>query len=65
MSKNWDSSLPREELVYQYTTVQGYYSGSHWLWFERVEPHEVKTGDQIILRYKPEDPEISVFLKFK
>jgi hypothetical protein len=64
MSKSWDSSLPREELLYSYSTPAGYYSGSHWLWFERSEPHEVKVGDQILLRYCPDSPERSVFLKF-
>jgi len=63
-SIRWDSSLPREELQYSYSTGQGYYSGTHWLWFERSEPHEVKVGDRITLRYRPNDPETSVFLKF-
>ena len=63
-SKRWDSSLPREELLYSYSTPQGYYSGSHWLWFERSEPREVKIGDRIALRYSPSDPGRTVFLKF-
>jgi hypothetical protein len=63
-SKKWDSSLPREELLYSYSTAQGYYSGTHWLWFERSEPHEVKVCDRIILRYMPDDPQRSVFLRF-
>ena len=64
MSKNWDSSLPREELLYSYSVAEGYYSGSHWLWFERSEPREVKVGDRIVLRYRPNSPERSVFLGF-
>lgn len=63
-SKRWDSSLPREELLYSYSTPQGYYSGSHWQWFERSEPREVKIGDRIVLRYSPSDPGRTVFLKF-
>ena len=64
VSKKWDSSLPREELLFSYSTSQGYYSGSYWTWFERSEPREVKVGDRIVLRYRPDDPERSVFLKF-
>jgi len=64
VSKTWDSSLPREELLFSYSTPQGYYSGSHWMWFERSEPHEVNVGDRIILRYRQDDPERFVFLKF-
>ncbi len=63
-SKRWDSSLPREELLFSYSTPQGYYSGSHWMWFERSEPREVKVGDRVVLRYSLDDPEKSVFLKF-
>ena len=63
-SKTWDSSLPREELLYSYSTSQGYYSGTHWVWFERSEPHEVKVGDRIVVRYMPDDPQRSVFLRF-
>jgi hypothetical protein len=63
-SKKWDSSLPREELVYSYSTNGGYYSGSHWVWFERSEAHEVKVGDRMVLRYRPGKPDESVFLRF-
>src|SRR5579859_4320854 len=54
VSKTWDSSLPREELLFSYATRQGYYSGSHWMWFERSEPREVIVGDRIVLRYRPD-----------
>ena len=63
-SKKWDSSLPREGLQYSYSTPHGYYSGNYWLWFERSAPHEVRVGDRILLRYKPDNPENSVFLRF-
>ena len=63
-SKKWDSSVPREELQYSYSTQQGYYSGGYWVWFETSEPHEVKIGDRIVLRYKPDCPEKSVFARF-
>ena len=62
-SKNWDGSLPREELQYSYSTPEGYYSGSHWLWFERSHPYEVTTGARIVLRYRPGCPETSVFVR--
>jgi hypothetical protein len=62
-SKKWDSSLPREELLYSYSIGSGYYSGSHWMWFDRSEAREVNIGDRIILGYKPDDPEESVFLR--
>jgi hypothetical protein len=63
-SKKWDSSLPREELLYSYSTPEGYFSGSHWLWFERSGAREVKIGDRIVLRYRQDDPERNVFLRF-
>jgi hypothetical protein len=63
-SKKWDSSLPREELLYSYSTPEGYFSGGHWLWFERSDAREVKIGDRIVLRYRRGGPEENVFLKF-
>jgi hypothetical protein len=62
-SINWDSSLPREELLYSYSSERGYYSGSHWRWFDSANAHEVRVGDRITLRYDPDNPEKSVFLK--
>jgi len=64
-SKQWDSSLPREELLYSYSTPTGYYAGAHWLWFERTEPREVRVGDPIVLRYRRDEPEKSVFVKLR
>ena len=60
----WDSSNPREELVYFYSTEQGYYSGSHWHWFKASTAREVRVGDRITVRYSPENPESSTFLRF-
>jgi hypothetical protein len=62
-SKRWDSSLPREELHYSYVTKEGYYAGSHWRWFEPSDPHDVKVGDGIVLRYRPGKPEQTVFVR--
>src|SRR5580692_6516647 len=61
---NWDSSLPREEIAYCYTTEQGYHSGSYWRWFDRSDARQVRVGDQIKLRYNPEQHDGSVFLRF-
>jgi hypothetical protein len=63
-SKRWDSSLPREKLLYSYSTKEGYCSGRHWLWFERSDAREVKVGEQIVVRYRPGKPEESIFLRF-
>jgi hypothetical protein len=63
-SKKWDSSLPREEITYSYTTERGYYSGFHWHWFDRAEAREVKPGDEIELRYDPKNPERSILVSF-
>jgi hypothetical protein len=60
----WDSSLPREEIVYCYTTEQGYYSGSHWRWFDRLNARQVREGDRITVRDNPEQHENSVFSEF-
>jgi hypothetical protein len=61
---NWDSSCPREEILYSYTTEQGYQSGSHWHWFDRLDPRQVRVGDQIVVRYDPDNQQESVFLQF-
>jgi len=61
---NWDSSCPREEVVYSYSTKRGYYSGSCWHWFDSSNPRQVRVGDRIALRYDPADHEKSVFLGF-
>src|SRR5258708_23033656 len=58
----WDSSLPREELVYSYSLEKDYYSGSCWRWFDSTSAREVRVGDRIILRYNPDDPEKSILL---
>jgi len=63
-SKKWDSSLPREELLYSYATKEGYYSGSHWFWFERSDAREVKVGERVVVRYRPGKPEESIFVRF-
>ena len=61
---NWDSSCPREELLYSYATEQGYQSGSYWHWFDRANPRQVRVGDQAVVRYDPTTHENSVFLQF-
>jgi hypothetical protein len=63
-SKRWDSSLPREELLFSYITKDGYYSGSHWRWFDRSDAHEVKIGERIVLRCRPGKPDEAVFVRF-
>ena len=60
----WDSSNPREEIVYSYSTEGGYYSGSCWHWFDSSDKRQVRVGDRITLRFDPEDNERSVFLGF-
>jgi hypothetical protein len=57
-----DSSNPREEIVYSYSTDQGYQSGSYWHWFERERMRVVQSGDRILIRYDPKHPETSVFI---
>src|ERR1700731_1129146 len=64
VSIRWDSSLPRQEVSYSFSCQQGYFSGTHWHWFEREDTHEVRVGDQVVLRYCAEKPEESVFLDF-
>ena len=62
-SVGWDSSFPRENLLYSYSTERGYYSGSYWHWFERTKAREIKPGDRVQLRYSAENPEESVVLR--
>ena len=59
---NWDSSYPREEVVYFYSTQQGYDSGFFWRWFDLSEVREVRAGDRITLRYDPDQHDRSVFV---
>jgi hypothetical protein len=61
----WDSSLPREGLLYSYSCAAGYYSGFYWHWFERTNIREVKAGDRINLRCNPENAGESVFIGFQ
>ena len=61
----WDSSLPREQILYSYSTNNGYFSGFFWRWFEPANAREVRVNDRIVLRYNPENPEESVFLIFR
>lgn len=61
----WDSSLPREEVLFNYHTDLGYFAGSHWRWFEKSEAREVKAGDRLLLRYSAGDPGRSVFVRFQ
>jgi hypothetical protein len=63
-SVNWDSSYPREEIVYSYSTERGYYSGYFWRWFDSSDAREVRVGDRIALRYDPAEHDKSVFLTF-
>jgi|ERR1700690_886607 len=60
----WDSSNPREEVVYSYSTNHGYYSGSSWHWFDPADKRQVRVGNRVTLRIDPEDHEESVFLAF-
>jgi hypothetical protein len=61
----WDSSFPREEIRYYYSTPEGYESGSFWHWFDRSDAREMKAGDKVILRYSPNNHAQSVFLKYR
>src|SRR5258708_4960444 len=45
----WDSSLPREQILYSYSTEQGYFSGAAWRWFEHTNAREVGVGDKIVI----------------
>lgn len=62
---NWDSSYPREEIVYVYSTESGYHSGSFWRWFDSPNLREVRVDDRITLGYDPEAHDMSVFLSFE
>lgn len=59
---SWDDSYPREEIAYFYSTERGYYSGFVWMWFEPSDAQEVRAGDEIILRYDPDEHGKSVFV---
>lgn len=61
---NWDSSCPREEILYSYRTEQGYQSGSYWHWFHPSELRQVRVGDQLVVRYDPTNHEDSVLHQF-
>lgn len=58
----WDSSFPREEIAYFYSTPQGYYSGSTWRWFDSADAREVRPDDKVVLRYNLGDPGESVLV---
>ena len=58
-----DSSLPREEIAYWFTTAGGRYTGYQWLWFESTNDRQPHVGDKILVRYDDKNPEESVFLK--
>jgi hypothetical protein len=61
---NWDSSNPREEVVFSYSTQRGCYSGSFWHWFDSSDARHVEAGDRVVLRFNPANDEESVFLEF-
>jgi hypothetical protein len=61
----WDSSLPREQLLYSYSIDGNYFSGCSWHWFDRSNIRELRAGDRIVLRYNPLHPEESVFVRLK
>jgi len=61
----WDSSLPREQLLYSYSIGGDYFSGGSWRWFDRSSACELRAGDRIVLRYNPAHPEESIFVRFK
>jgi hypothetical protein len=62
-SVQWDSSLPREEIGYSFTTRRGDQSGYHWLWFDSPNERQPHVGDKIMVRYDETKPEESVFLR--
>jgi hypothetical protein len=64
-SITWDSSLPREDVFYYFSCDKGYFSGQYWHWFELQNAREVRAGDQITLRYCPQNPCDSVLLELK
>ena len=59
----WDSSLPREEIAYWFTTARGRYTGYQWIWFESPNEWQPRVGDKILVRYDGKNPEESVFLR--
>ena len=44
----WDSSLPREEIAYWFTTARGCHTGYQWIWFESPEEWQPHVGDKIL-----------------
>jgi len=63
LSINWDSSNPREEIMYSYSTKEGLQAGAYWRWFDLDNVREVRGGDHITLRYNPQQHDKSVFLR--
>jgi hypothetical protein len=59
----WDSSLPREEIAYWFTTARGRYTGYQWIWFESPNELQPHVGYKILVRYDDKNPEKSVFLR--
>jgi hypothetical protein len=62
---NFDSSYPREEIVYYYSTESGYHSGFFWRWFDSLDLRAAQVGDRLMLRYDPEEHDKSVLLTFR
>jgi|SRR5579862_1080021 len=61
-SVQWDTSLPREEIAYSFTTERGDQSGYQWIWFDSPNERQPRVGDKIKLRYDPRNPEESIFI---
>ena len=61
---NLDFANPREEVVYSYSTPQGYHAGSLWYWFDSTNAREIRIGDQVVVRVNPADDEESVLVQF-
>ena len=61
-SVQWDTSLPREEIAYSFSTGQGDQSGYQWLWFDSPNERQPHVGDKVRLRYNQQNPEESVFI---
>jgi len=59
----WDSSWPRDEIAYSYCIEGASYSGYHYAWFNPSNRSQVREGDKALLRYKPNNPEESVFVR--
>jgi hypothetical protein len=62
-SIQWDSSFPRQEISYSFTTDQGSYSGYDWVWFESPNDPQFHIGDKVVIRYVQDGPAESVLLK--